>query len=212
MTLTRREAIRLGLMGSSSLLLPWGFASPALAQFSPFIERFKQPFRVPQVLEPVRRDETTDYYQITLQKAEIEILPGKMTEIWSYKGSNTEPHFVGPTIRQRGGLGKEGGRQSVVRFINRLGKETSGLDIKTTTHLHGMASLPQYDGYAEDYIYPEYFKDYIYLNDRAATLWYHDHTLDRTARNVYMGLAGMYIVEDQYELNLPLPKGDLDAL
>ena len=74
-----------------------------------------------------------------------------------------------------------------------------------------MASLPQYDGFATDFIPPGYFKDYIYPNDRAATIWYHDHAIDKTSRNVYMGLAGMYIVEDEFERNLPLPKGQYDV-
>ena len=51
-----------------------------------------------------------------MQKSQVEILPGLKTEVWSYNGM-----FPGPTIRQRGGSRKDGGRQSVVRFINQLG-------------------------------------------------------------------------------------------
>ena len=205
MKLTRREALKLGLIGGGSLLLPWGVASPAWAQFSPQIKRFEQPFRLPPVLNPVRSDATTDYYEITMSKALVEILPGLTTEIWGYNGISP-----GPTIRQAGGRRSEGGRQSVVRLLNRLGQDGKGEEIKTSTHLHGMASLPHYDGHAEDYVPPGYFKDYIYPNDRAATLWYHDHALDKTSRNVYMGLAGMYIVEDTTERDLPLPQGEYD--
>lgn len=59
-------------------------------------------------------------------------------------------------------------------------------------------------------------KDYYYPNDRTATFWYHDHVIEHTARNVYMSLAGMYIIEynaqdfcnpdDQQRL----PQGDYD--
>lgn len=206
MKITRREAIKLGLMGGGVLLSPFGFPGIAVAQLSPQIPRFQSPLRIPPVLQPIRSDETTDYYQIAVQKSWMEILPGLKTEIWSYNGITP-----GPTIRQKGGKSSEGGRQSVVRFINQLGNDTKGRPIETVTHLHGMASLPHYDGYAIDYIPPNYYKDYIYPNDRAATLWYHDHTLDFTSRNVYMGLAGMYIVEDEYELNLGLPKGNYDV-
>lgn len=205
MKITRREAIKLGLAGSGVLLPTLGFPSIALAAFSPQIPRFQAAFRVPPYLKPVRSDRTTDYYEITMQKSSMEILPGKKTEIWSYNGISP-----GPIIRQRGGKRDEGGRQSVVRFINKLGQDPQGRLINAVIHLHGMASLPYYDGYAIDYVPPEHFKDYIYPNDRAATLWYHDHTLDYTSRNVYMGLAGMYIVEDEYELNLGLPKGNYD--
>ncbi|NEP13997.1 MAG: multicopper oxidase domain-containing protein [Symploca sp. SIO2C1] len=206
MKLTRRQALRMGLIGGGTLLFPFGYQKPAFAQFSPQIERFQLPFRQPPTLKPVRSDATTDYYEITMGKSQVEILPGLLTEIWSYNGVTP-----GPTIRQRGGRRTEGGRQSVVRFINQLGTDALGEEINSVIHLHGMASLPQYDGHAEDLIPPGYFKDYIYPNDRAATIWYHDHAIDKTARNVYMGLAGMYIVEDQYELDLPLPKGNYDV-
>jgi len=54
-------------------------------------------------------------------------------------------------------------------------------------------------------------KSYFYPNHRAATLWYHDHTMDYTGRNIFMGLAGMYIVEGEEERNLPLPRDEYDV-
>jgi FtsP/CotA-like multicopper oxidase with cupredoxin domain len=47
-----------------------------------------------------------------------------------------------------------------------------------------------------------------YTNDqRAATLWFHDHTLGITRLNVYAGLAGFWLLRDDVEdgLNLPGP-------
>jgi spore coat protein A len=44
---------------------------------------------------------------------------------------------------------------------------------------------------------------YTYENDQeAATLWYHDHALGITRTNVYMGLAGFYILRDRNENSL----------
>lgn len=199
MKITRRQALKLGLIGSGVWLWPLDSQSLALPQFSPQVKPFELPFRTPPVLTPVRSDTTTDYYQIVMQKSRVEILPGLHTEIWGYNGITP-----GPTIRQRGGKKEDGGRLSVVRFINNLDEEMS-------IHLHGMASLPQYDGYANDLMKPNYYKDYAYPNNRAATLWYHDHAVHKTSHHVYMGLAGMYIVEDALELDLPLPKGDYDV-
>jgi bilirubin oxidase len=51
---------------------------------------------------------------------------------------------------------------------------------------------------------------YVYANDqRATTLWFHDHALGMTRANVYAGLAGFYILRDGQEagLNLPGPYG-----
>jgi FtsP/CotA-like multicopper oxidase with cupredoxin domain len=46
--------------------------------------------------------------------------------------------------------------------------------------------------------------------ERAAFHWYHDHRLERTAENVWRGLAGMFIVDDELDASLPLPRGKRD--
>jgi len=71
--------------------------------------------------------------------------------------------------------------------------------------------VPEHDGYALDSILPGKSKEYKYFNDHAATYWYHDHQYMMTAHHNYMGLAGMYIVQDEVEDRLPLPKGDYDV-
>ncbi len=194
--ITRRQALKFGAIAGGSLLLPLGLQRIGYAgdAGSPKIKPFTVPFRVPPLLQPVRTDADFDYYEVTMRKAQVEILPGLKTEIWGYNGITP-----GPTIMQL----KD--RQSVVRFIN------NSVGTPTSVHLHGMASLPQYDGYAEDLTRPGYYKDYIYPDNRAATLWYHDHAIHQTARNVYMGLAGFYIVQDDFERDLPLPKGEYDV-
>ena len=40
--------------------------------------------------------------------------------------------------------------------------------------------------------------------------WYHDHRLDNTGRNVWRGLAGIWISDDDFDLSLPLPRGRRD--
>jgi FtsP/CotA-like multicopper oxidase with cupredoxin domain len=44
------------------------------------------------------------------------------------------------------------------------------------------------------------------VDQPAATLWYHPHPLGHTARQVYMGLAGLIIVEDEISDSLDIPK------
>lgn len=223
MDFTRRDALRLGLLSAGSLF-SWsrgGYYALAddcvshsmgeppgpfiTSQFSPDIPLFERPFEPMQVLPAQSVNPDLDGYTITMKKAQVEILPGKPTTMWTYNGQ-----VPGPLIRQRQDTA------SVVRFINQLGTDTKGRDISTVIHLHGVASLPQYDGYAEDIIPTQHYKDYYYPNDRAATFWYHDHVIAHTARNVYMGLAGMYIVEynsqDFYDPSDQqyLPQGDYD--
>jgi len=44
---------------------------------------------------------------------------------------------------------------------------------------------------------------FVYANDqRAATLWYHDHAMGFTRTNVYAGMMGMYIVRDEVDTGL----------
>jgi spore coat protein A, manganese oxidase len=216
MKITRREAMK--LVGGGVLSSPFAFSTPAHAQFSPTIPRFQVPLKLPPLLTPSRSNTSgerpIDYYEITMQKAEVDILPGLKTKMWCYVGKGLEPAAVGPIIRHHGGVEPEDeGRTSVIRFVNNLGttlEKGQEKPIDASVHLHGMASLPQFDGYATDLIPPGFFKDYFYPNDRAATLWYHDHAVHKTSRNVYMGLAGMYVVDDAKDRALNLPKGEYD--
>ena len=85
------------------------------------------------------------------------------------------------------------------------------LAFQTVTHLHGSASLPQYDGYANDATAPGFVKNYHYPNwQTGRTLWYHDHKHHVTAQNVYSGLAGFYPLSDRFE-RAQLPQGQFDV-
>ena len=73
---TRREALKLGALGSAGLLLPLerfaGAAGGASANRMPssgLPAPFSLPFRTPPVLSPVRTDATTDYYRLVQQQA-----------------------------------------------------------------------------------------------------------------------------------------------
>jgi spore coat protein A len=188
---TRRELLYLGglvLAGSVISRLPLVKG----ASISP-IPRFEIPLRIPRVLTPVRTEATADYYEITQHRSQVEILPGLRTEVWGYDGM-----FPGPTIKACKG------RKVVVRHTNQL-------DTPTVVHLHGGVTPPESDGFATDVIMPGDAKTYTYPNNQpAATLWYHDHSMDHTGRNIYMGLSGFYLLEDEQEQSLALPKGECD--
>ena len=168
-------------------------AGKSLSSRDQAVPRFQRVLQVPEVLRPTRSDATTDFYEIVQREALAEVLPGKKTAIWGYQGM-----FPGPTIRVRQG------RRAQVRHINRL-------STPTVVHLHGGLTSPDSDGFPTDYVMPKTDRTYSYSNDRAATLWYHDHAMDHTGRNIFMGLAGLYIVEGDQEQNLPLPRGEYDV-
>ena len=208
MALTRRELLAFGVLSGGALLVPLERSVLAAANISRMADSqlpapFTVPFAVPPVATPVKSVGTTDYYQLTMREQAVQILPGYQTRIWGYDGS-----FPGPTFDVHQG------RDVVVRQVNRLpaAHPTLGYTPYTSVHLHGSASLPQYDGYANDVTYPGSWKDYRYPNHQGCrTLWYHDHGAHHTASNVYMGLAGMYRIHDSYERSLPIPQGYYDV-
>ena len=156
--------------------------------------RFSVPLRIPPVLNPTSSTSAQDEYDIVQSVASQEILPGQTTTIWGYNGI-----FPGPTIRVKKG------RTAVVRHTNRLSTDT-------VVHLHGGMTPSDSDGFPTDMVMPGQTRAYTYPNQqRACTLWYHDHAMDQTGQNIYMGLAGFYIIDDDEELALPLPKGQFDV-
>ena len=84
--------------------------------------------------------------------------------------------------------------------------------IPVVVHLHGGHSDAIYDGNPEYFFSPGFGvrgprwveKKYIYQNDQpAGTLWYHDHALGITRLNVYAGMAGFYLLRDEYDTGEP---------
>jgi spore coat protein A, manganese oxidase len=175
---------------------------------------FRVPLPVPPLMRPVRSDASADYYEITQRVSSLEILPGVKTQAWTYGGS-----FPGPTLASRSG------RRAIVKHRNELPRPVA-------VHLHGGHTPSESDGYPGDTILPigapapqhqmsgmpampgtaaAGTRDYTYPhNQRAATLWYHDHSMGFTGPTVWLGLAGFHLVHDDEEDALPLPKGDRD--
>ena len=222
MSLSRRDVIKTGVFAGAAVALPAvKLAGVGAAGATPFPEAllpkpFTRPFSTPPVAVPYRTDATCDYYKMSMQAVDAEMIPGYKTTLFGYNGS-----VPGPTIQATQG------RQVVVRHMNALPAQHPilGYTPWTSVHLHGSASLPQYDGYASDVTMPvggtredgsvcaegEY-KDYHYPNhQQARTLWYHDHGVHHTAENAYHGLAGMYTMYDAEERALPIPKGKYDV-
>ncbi|HVM15694.1 MAG TPA: cell wall-binding repeat-containing protein [Egibacteraceae bacterium] len=190
--LTRRQLLKLGVIGGAAAVLPWERTMVALASGHSG-RQFTVPLAVPPVLVPTSSDAATDYYHITMREADLEVWPGQLTRMWTYDGV-----FPGPTIKARSN------RRAVVTQVNQLA-------VPTSVHLHGAHVSPESDGHPNDVIEPGWSKVYVYPNrQRGSTLWYHDHVMHDTSRNIYMGLAGAYLVSDDAEEELDLPGGDHD--
>ena len=218
----------LGALGGGALaaLLPIGLRGggatsvAARSRRLPAPAPFRHPLPIPEVLHGAKLD-------IPIREAEVGILPGEPTRMWTYGGT-----FPGPTVR------RPSGRRTEVTFHHRLPRTAGEL----TVHLHGGHNRSRFDGQpgglteshpksfycAIPYglsasesgndllIEPGERRTYVYdlredgRSERASFQWYHDHRLDHTARNVWRGLAGMWIVDDELNRSLPLPSGERD--
>ncbi len=209
MKLSRRDLLKAGVFAGAATALPLQRMVSGIDGFSRRMPTsklpapFTVPFARPKGATPVATTATTDYYRIDMRPAQLEILPGYKTVTYAYNGQ-----VPGPTIRVAQG------REAVVRHTNMLPKvhDRLGYEPWTSVHLHGSASLPQYDGYASDITRPGESKDYRYPDFQSSrTLWYHDHGVHHTAQNAYQGLLAMYIMTDPIEQALNLPSGEFDV-
>ena len=89
----RRDMLKMSLLGTAALGLPveraarTQLAVPRLSE-SQLPRPFQTEFTVPPVAEPVHRDATTDYYEMTMKQGQLQIIPGlPKTEVWVTRAS-----------------------------------------------------------------------------------------------------------------------------
>src|SRR5205809_3066191 len=131
----------------------------------------------------------------------VQILDGPCTNMWTYHGT-----FPGPTIR------RPTGQTTNVTFTNNLDPAAGEL----TVHNHGNHSSPENDGQPEDFLIATgESRTYTCTgledghNERGTMHFYHDHRMDVNGRNVWMGLIGLYIIDDPADPTT-LPSGAFD--
>ncbi len=146
--------------------------------------------------------------ELVAKPASIGVLPGTLTNVQKYYGTvikgpaNTftdiPGSYLGPVLRL------QKGQKVRIHFRNEL-------DDTCITHWHGMHVPHLADGHpmyaiakGETWVY-----EFEVLN-RAGTYFYHPHTHEMTGKQVYSGLSGMIIVEDEEEKKLGLPAGEFE--
>ena len=148
------------------------------------------------------------------------------TTVWGYGDGLSGASYPGPTVEARSG------EQVTVNWINDL-RDTSApgdplrtahylpIDTcphgandqspRTVVHLHGAHVPADSDGHPEATFLPGSQVQYVYPNQQLpSTLWYHDHALGITRLNVYMGMAGFFLIRDDVEDALGLPSGEYE--
>jgi len=77
----------------------------------------------------------------------------------------------------------------------------------STLHWHGMTLPANMDGGPHQEIKPgKTWNSRFQIRQGASTLWYHSHAMHQTGPQVYYGLAGIFIIDDENSLNSDLPK------
>jgi spore coat protein A len=182
------------------------------------LARFVDPLFVPEIQKPLgsRPDPTkagakVPYYRVAMRETTVrvhrDLPPARM---WSYGGT-----VPGPTIEVRSG------QAAIIEWQNDLptahflpidhnicGAGSDVPDVRTIVHVHGARVPPESDGYPEHWYTPGHSKVVYYPNRQDATmLWYHDHAMGIERLNHYAGMFGVYLVRDEAEERLGLPKG-----
>ena len=211
-------------MAAAAIMLPQRSHRPAVPLARPTLDPstltpFVDSLPIPKVLQsnqlrpsPVNPAVKVPYYRLAMRQFENKVHPGmNPTRFWGFDSS-----FPGPTIESQRGKGM------LVEWANELptshflpidhhlhGAELDKPEVRAVVHLHGAKTLPESDGYPEDWYVPGKSALYYYPNEQdAALLWYHDHTLGINRLNVLAGLFGLFIVRDPAEDALNLPHGE----
>ncbi|MBJ7519078.1 MAG: multicopper oxidase domain-containing protein [Solirubrobacteraceae bacterium] len=140
---------------------------------------------------------------------------------WGYDGLS----HLGPTIEA---VRRE---QTPTTFVNALGRHVMWRDIDrrlhgaseldrthppAVVHLHGAPNRPSADGHPMAMSRPGGRVTHVFGTDmEAAGLWYHDHAMGTTRLSLYAGLAGMFLLRDEFDTGetdnpLGLPAGEYE--
>ena len=161
----------------------------------------KQKFVLPLVVPTTLTDA---HVRLDMRRTAVPMLPnGRKTQAWTYGGS-----WPGPTIR------RTSGQRTLVTVANHLPAKAGSMSL----HLHGDHHASKHDGQPTTYLVKRgQSRTYQYDLTEAGKpepgsfFWYHDHRMDETSRNNWMGLQGMFIVDDPKESKLKLPEGERDV-
>ncbi|KAH6691435.1 Cupredoxin [Plectosphaerella plurivora] len=185
-------ALALSIIGEASAA---DWLSPPYTWLYQFPLPIPEPKKINQTVKNPVNGKDIRYYEIEIKEFSTNVYPdrGNATLV-GYDGVSPGPTFM-----------MEKDVEAVVRFVNKAKPANS-------VHLHGSYSRAPWDGWAEDVTKGGEYKDYYYPNSQnARTLWYHDHAIDHTAENAYFGQAGVYLLHDEAEDALNLPKGKYDV-
>ena len=149
----------------------------------------EKPLPIPPLVKDQNSEPGKGEYHLTVQKSTTEFLKGKKADTYGYNGN-----YLGPVIRVRTG------DEITVKVKNTLNEDT-------TVHWHGLEVDGEKDGGPHTKIKPgDTWSPTFTIHQPAATLWFHPHLLHKTGEQVYKGLAGLFLIDDDVSDKLTIPK------
>jgi blue copper oxidase len=147
---------------------------------------FTNPLPIPRLIDAAASRHSVNLKAIPARHA---FMAGKPARTYGYSAP-----ILGPVVRLHRG-------DEVEMVVE------NHLDAATTVHWHGLLVPGHNDGGPQQLIQPnEVWRPVLRIDQSAATLWFHPHPHGDTARQIYMGLAGMLIVDDGSDARLGLPR------
>lgn len=186
----RREFIKSAVIGATLASMgKYNLFRPTAALAGVPDQSFQTRLPIPQILEQEAQGENAGRLFFSADYGKRSFWPEATTDTMGYNGD-----FLGPTIRVKNG-------QQVKLGVHNKLKE------KTTVHWHGLHVPAQWDGGPHQLIEPgDIWSPEFPIKQQAATLWYHPHAMGSTGEQVYRGLAGLFIIDDEISENLQIPK------
>ena len=149
-------------------------------------QRFETPLPIPELRDARAQNGAI---QLAAAQGRHAFLPGRPTTTYGFSAP-----YLGPVLRLHKG--------DEVQFTIE-----NKLDRDTTAHWHGVLVPAALDGGPHVVIKPgSTWRPVLKIDQPETTTWYHAHPHYDTGRQVYMGLAGLIIVEDGTGERLGLPR------
>ncbi len=143
---------------------------------------------IPELLEDANPDDMVADFYLNVKEGESSFFPDNQTPTLGYNGN-----YLGPVIKVSAG-------EEVRMHVK------NELEMTTSVHWHGLIVPGSADGGPHQVIQPgATWEPSFTINQPASTLWFHPHVIGSTATQVYYGLAGMIITEDENSKRLNLP-------
>lgn len=144
---------------------------------------------IPKLLEDKNPDEKIADFDLIVQQGQTNFYNEVLTPTLGYNGS-----FLGPVVKVKRG-------ETVNMHVK------NELNDSTSVHWHGLEVNGTEDGGPHQVIDEgTLWEPSFMIDQQAATLWFHPHVIGTTAIQVYYGLAGLMIVEDEFSEALNIPK------